>query len=59
MHILAVISFASDAPHGACKFGGDMDSTGVAGGCWRVGVARVPVNKPGKTPIGESYAMAA
>lgn len=42
------------------SIGGDLVSTGLAGGCQRVGVVRVPVNKSGKPLIGESnYAMAA
>ncbi len=40
--------------------GGDLVSTGLAGGCWRAGVVRDLVNKPGKLLIGEyNYAMAA
>ena len=40
--------------------GGDLVSTGLAGGCWRAEVVRGLVNKPGKTLIGEfNYAMAA
>ncbi len=41
-------------------FGGELVSTGILGGCLRVGVVWGLVNKPGKTLIGESnYAMAA
>ena len=41
-------------------YGGDLVSTGLAGGCWRAGVVRVLVDKPGKQSIGEyNYAMAA
>ena len=42
------------------KFGGDLASTGLVGGCRRAEVVRDLVNKPGKTLIGEfDYAMAA
>lgn len=47
-------------PHSWLVYGGDLVSTGVLGGCLRVGVVWGLVNKPGETLIGESnYAMAA
>ena len=40
--------------------GGDLVSTGLVGGCQRVGVVRDLVTKPGKPLNGEyNYAMAA